>query len=224
MLFLSWLGSGFAEVILGLVALIMAVLVAIPFHEFAHAYAAKLEGDYTATACKRCTLNGLAHMDFAGFLLMALFGFGWAKPVPIDERNFKRGNRSKFIVSIAGILMNLLLGTAFLFIYMIIYRFFPEFYVSSLYGYLLQMFLEFSFFLNFGLAIFNILPIYPLDGYNIIASFSKTENGFLRFMKQFSFVFFAIIIFTNLYDIYYNVVIGAIFDVLVKFFSFILGF
>jgi Zn-dependent protease len=223
MLFLSGLGSGFIDVLFGLIALIMAVFVAIPFHEFAHAYAAKREGDYTATACKRCTLRGLAHVDWSGFLLMMFFGFGWAKPVPVDERNFKRGNKSKFIVSIAGVLMNFILGIGFVFIYMLIYKFFPEFYFTTNFGYLLEMFLFYSISLNFGLAIFNLLPIYPLDGYNIIESFAGRENGFLQFMRRFSFLFFAIIVITDIYAMLYNVVVEAILNGLWSLFSLVLG-
>lgn len=223
MLFLSGLGSGFSEVFLAIIALLMAVFVAIPFHEFAHAYAAKRQGDYTATACKRCTLRGLAHVDWTGFLMMFLFGFGWAKPVPVDERNFKRGNKSKFIVSVAGVLMNIALGIGFLFIYMLIYKFFPDFYYVTAFGYLLEMFLYYSISLNFGLALFNLLPIYPLDGFNIIESFSRRENGFLQFMKRYSFFFFVIIMITGFYDIVYGTVINALLESLIKFFSMILG-
>lgn len=223
MLFLSGLGSSFWEVALGIIALLMAVFIAIPFHEFAHAFVAKKEGDYTATACKRCTLAAFAHMDWSGFLMMALFGFGWARPVPVDSRNFKRGNLSKFLVSISGILMNLLLGVAFLFVYMLIFKLSPSFYLSSYYGYLLEMFLLYSCSLNFGLAIFNVLPIYPLDGYNIIESFSKNGNVFLYYMKKLSLVFFIAIILTDLYAIYYNVVINWILEGLINLFSIILG-
>ena len=69
-------------ILLYFVAYIMALFVAMPFHEFAHAFAAKREGDYTAVAYKRYTLAPLAHVDFSGMLFLLLFGFGWAKPVP----------------------------------------------------------------------------------------------------------------------------------------------
>ena len=223
MLFLSGLGSGFMDVFLAIIALMMAVFVAIPFHEFAHAFAAKKQGDYTATACKRCTLKGLSHVDWTGFLMMFLFGFGWAKPVPVDERNFKHGNRSKFIVSIAGVLMNIALGIGFFFIYMLIFKWFPDFYIATDFGYLLEMFLLYSISLNFGLALFNLLPIYPLDGFNIIESFSRRENGFLQFMKRYSFFFFLLIMITGFYDIIYATVIDSVVNALFEFFSFILG-
>ena len=122
MIFLEQLGSGFLETILGIVALLMALFVAIPFHEFAHAWVAKKQGDYTAVAYKRCTPAALAHFDLAGFLMMLLFGFGWAKPVPINSNNFKKGRKSQFLVSVAGIVMNFLLGIIFLFIYLLIFK------------------------------------------------------------------------------------------------------
>ena len=121
MIFFKQLSPEFIETILGIVALLMAMFIAIPFHEFAHAYVAKKQGDYTAVAYKRCTPRALAHFDLIGFLMMMLFGFGWAKPVPVNPNNYKNGRKSQFLVSIAGIVMNLLLGTIFLFIYMLIY-------------------------------------------------------------------------------------------------------
>ena len=99
-----------------IIATLMALFVAMPFHEFAHAAAAKHEGDYTAVAYRRYTLAFHRHFDVRGFIFLFLFRFGWAKPVPVDERNFKRGRKSKFIVSVAGILTNFILGTLFLFL------------------------------------------------------------------------------------------------------------
>ena len=110
-------GSSFIYSILSLIAMVMALFVAMPFHEFAHAAAAKHEGDFTAVAYRRYTLALHKHFDFKGFLFLLLFRFGWAKPVPVDERNFKRGKKSKFIVASAGIVTNLILGTFFLFMF-----------------------------------------------------------------------------------------------------------
>lgn len=224
MLYPSLLNMGLVEILLSIVATLMAIFIAMPFHEFAHAWAAKHEGDYTAVAMKRYTLAPFAHFDLKGFIFLFLFRFGWAKPVPIDSRNFKRGNKSMFIVSIAGIVMNLILGIVFLFIYMLILRFFPEFFYSNLYGQLLYQFLMASVSFNFMLAFFNILPIYPLDGYNIIASLSKTENGFLRFMKQYSLLVYLLVILSGLYAIYYTYTAGLLMEGLIKLFELILGF
>lgn len=223
MIFFRQLSPDFTKTILGIIALLMALFVAIPFHEFAHAFAAKKQGDYTAVAYKRCTPAALAHFDFAGFFMMMFFGFGWAKPVPVNKNNFKNGRKSQFWVSIAGILMNLILGIVFLFIYMLIFRIDESFYVNSNYGYMLEMFLVYSFSINFGLAIFNLLPIYPFDGYNIIDSFCRYENAYLRFAKKYSIVIFIILIVFGIYDLFYGYIIEKIYGVLINLFTKILG-
>lgn len=222
MLFFNQLGSGFLEVVLGIVALLMALFIAIPFHEFAHAWVAKKEGDFTASAQKRCTPEAFAHFDAYGFLMMLFFGFGWAKPVPVNPNNFKRGRKSQFLVSIAGIVMNLLLGAIFLFFYMLILKIDYGFFERSAYGGMLELFLYYSFSLNFGLAFFNLLPIYPFDGYNVIDSMCRYDNAYLRFAKKYSLVLFVLIIFTGVYDLCYSYVIDGLFTFLVNLFSKIL--
>ena len=107
---------------------------------------------------------------------------------------------------------------------MLILRFAPELYTSSLYGNVLYQFLITSVSLNFMLAIFNLLPIYPLDGYRIIESFSKTDNAFLRFTKKYSFLIYLILIFTSLYYIIYEYTAGLLIEGLIRLFSLILGF
>ena len=172
---------------------------------------------------KRCTPAALAHFDISGFLMMMIFGFGWAKPVPVNPQNYKHGRRSQFLVSIAGVVMNLLLGIAFLFIYMLILKIDSSFFISSAYGYMLYMFLIYSFSLNFGLAIFNLLPIYPFDGYNMIDSMCRYENAYLRFAKRYSSLLFILIIITGIYDVFYEFILGKLFYFFINIFSKILG-
>lgn len=205
------------------VAYIMALFIAMPFHEFAHAWVAKKEGDYTATALKRCTLAPHAHIDPIGFLFLVFAGFGWAKPVPIDARNFKRGKLSKFLVAIAGIVMNLILGTVFLFIYVLIIKIDANFYTSCLYGQLLKEFLNLSVVLNYALAFFNLLPIYPLDGFRIVETFSKYDNAFLAFMRRNSMFIFFIVLISSLFTIYIRYTAGVVIELLLKLFITILG-
>lgn len=223
MLIYSNLSSGMENVFVILIAMLMAIFVAMPVHEFAHAFAAKCEGDYTAVAHKRLTLAPLAHFDWKGFLFLFLFGFGWAKPVPVDSRNFKNGRKSQFKVAIAGVLSNIILAILFLFVYMLIYKVYPELYISSFYGELLFEFLSYSISLNFMLAFFNILPIYPLDGYKVIDSFCRYENGFLRFMRNNSFLIYIILILTGAYSWFYQVTAGNLIKLLIELFSMILG-
>ena len=223
MIFFRQLSSGFPQAFLEIIAFLMALFIAIPFHEFAHAFVAKKQGDYTAVAYKRCTLRTFAHFDLTGFFMMLFFGFGWAKPVPINKNNFKNGRKSQFLVSVAGIVMNLLLGIIFLFIYMLIFKIDSSFFTNSYYGYVLSEFLKWSFSLNFGLAIFNLLPIYPFDGYNIIDSMCKYDNAYLRFAKRYSMIIFVILIFTGIYDLCYGYIIQNLFNLFVNLFGKILG-
>ncbi len=217
------LSGEFNNIFISLLATLMALFVAMPFHEFAHAFAAKREGDYTAVACRRYTLAPLAHFNLWGFIFLLVFGFGWANPVPVDTRNFKRGKKSEFMVAIAGILMNLLLGTVFLFIFMCLVKFAPDFLMGgSLYAELLAEFLITSVSFNFMLAFFNLLPIYPLDGYRIIDSLCKQDNAFLSFMRNNSLIVYLLFAITGLYSLYYNVTAGLLVEGLQKLFRLIL--
>lgn len=207
-----------------ILATVMALFVAMPFHEFAHAAAAKREGDYTAVAYRRYTLAFHRHFDWKGFLFLFLFRFGWAKPVPVDERNYKRGKLSKFMVAIAGVAVNFVLGAVFLFIYYFIYRFCPSVYEIPFYGILLQEFLLVSVSLNFMMTFMNLLPIYPLDGFRILDSFCKYDNKFLDFMRRYSLIIFLIVAITGIYYFYYSITGEFIIEWLSRLYMWILGF
>jgi Zn-dependent protease len=211
------------EVILSYICSFLALIVVLPLHEFAHAFMAVKHGDMTPKLYNRYTINPLAHFDLVGLFCFLFAGFGWAKPVPVNKENFKHGRRSQFFVSIAGILMNLILGILFLFIYMLILKIDMNFFVSSYYGYLLYMFLFYSFSLNLGLAIFNLIPIFPFDGYNIIDSMCRYKNAYLRIAKTYSSLIFLILVFTGFYDICYNFIYENIFKFLVNLFGKMLG-
>ena len=159
-----------------------ALAFAISFHEFAHAFVAHKSGDMTPKAYGRLSLNPFCHFDTWGTIMMLVFGFGWAKPVPIDPFNFKRPRLDFFLVSIAGILVNLLLAFLVMPLLILVYTRLPiasNFWAKFLY-YFLWLFVSY----NITFAVFNVLPIYPLDGFNIVLSLSKTENGYIRFMRQ----------------------------------------
>lgn len=213
----------FLALLIYLIAYVMALFVAMPFHEFAHAYAAKREGDYTATALKRCTLAPLAHVDIKGLICLFLFRFGWAKPVPVDERNFKRGKLSKFLVSIAGITANLILGVFFIFVYVLIFKLRPTFYSSTLYGKLVYEFLTLSISLNFSLAFFNLIPIHPLDGFKLVETFAKWNSPVVDFLRRYSVYIYVAIIFTGVYYYYFNYTAGFCITKLLELFTKLLG-
>lgn len=154
-------------------------LLAIVFHEWAHGYMAKRFGDDTAEREGRLTLNPAAHVDPMGTIFFPLIGvvlgwavIGWARPVPVNANNFKDFRKAMFWVSFAGPGANLILGTMSAFIYALVAT-----RVSSgfaYYGVILQM-LSYSIFINFLLAFFNLIPLPPLDGSKMVASFLKGE-------------------------------------------------
>ena len=139
---------------------IVAILIAITVHEFAHGKMAEIEGDITPRLSGRLTLNPLAHIDPIGFLMLLFFRFGWAKPVPVNFNNLRRGEKSIILVSLAGPLANFILA----------------FLVSIFWRFDLPLPLGFVRFcielaiLNVFLGIFNLIPIPPLDGSHILES------------------------------------------------------
>ena len=207
-----------------LIAFVSALLICMTFHEFAHAHAAFKEGDGTAKALKRYTLNPFAHIDVWGLILLLVFGIGFAKPVPIDSRNFKRGRHSMLRVSFAGVLVNLLIGTIACFIYALILKLFPA--LFSDFGLISQLYYYFFVFviqLNFMFAFFNLLPIYPLDGFRVVQSLTSPGNKFVEFMKRFGVYIMLLLLFTNLLDVYINVFAGGLQDVILNLFYKLFG-
>lgn len=140
------------------------ILISLTVHEWGHARAAYACGDDTAYMMGRMTLNPFRHVDLIGFLCMLFFGFGWAKPVPVNSRNYRSYKKGEAIVSLAGVAMNLVLVVIGLLAFVLIGRFKPEWFLMQEY---LFTILYYVIALNCTLALFNLLPIFPLDGYHI---------------------------------------------------------
>ena len=167
----------------------LAVLVILSIHEFSHGYVAYKLGDPTAKYQGRLTLNPMKHIDPWGALCMVLFHFGWAKPVPIDLRYFKKPKRDFALVAIAGPISNLILALFGAFFYLGFEKLamqipIPNEFVYNLLFYSLYFLLAFHK-INLGLAVFNLIPIPPLDGSRLLyaALPNKLYYKFLRYER-----------------------------------------
>ena len=156
--------------IIQLILSAMAALVALTIHEFAHGYVAYKLGDDTAKSEGRLSLNPMKHLDPFGVMCMIFFHFGWAKPVPIDPRNFKNPRGGFALTAVAGPLTNLIVGFFTAFLYLLCMATFKEgnsIFVNNLQINIL-LFLLYFFSINIGLGIFNLIPIPPFDGSRIL--------------------------------------------------------
>ncbi|MHB8840910.1 MAG: site-2 protease family protein [Candidatus Aquicultor sp.] len=169
-----------------IVFIIISIITAFTIHEFAHAATAYLLGDSTARNQGRLTLNPIVHLDIIGSIMILLAGFGWAKPVEVNPHNFKNPKRDDLLVSLAGPASNFLLA----FVLAKLYFFsIPESYDGLL---------STAIYINMVLAIFNLLPIPPLDGSRIIPSLlpASAQNTWATF-EQYSMVIFIALIFSG---------------------------
>lgn len=152
------------DLVLGLPGLVLAIVV----HEYAHGWTADRLGDPTARLAGRLTLNPLAHLDWLGVLMLWVAHFGWAKPVPVDPRNFRDPRRGMLTVALAGPVANFLL--AFLCAFLLSRLFaLPPWSYARVAG-APAVVLELALVYNVALGIFNLIPIPPLDGSRILAS------------------------------------------------------
>lgn len=168
--------------ILYLIPTALALIVAITIHEFSHALAADKLGDPTPRSLGRLSLNPLRHLDPIGTLALIFFGFGWGKPVPIDPYNLQHPKRDEAIISLAGPVSNLILAL----IISLLVKFLPLNNVSILFlSILVQM--------NVVLAVFNLLPLPPLDGSKIFLALLPQDKS-LQWQEAFEKYGFVLII------------------------------
>lgn len=183
--------------LLALLLTLPAVIVAITFHEYAHAYAADKLGDDTPRMQGRLNLNPMSHIDPVGFMLLMFAGFGWGRPVQINPRNFNRNvrmDKGEAIVSIAGPLMNFILAIVSAIILGAVYMFAPASFLMNTVGNVIYILLQELVIINIGLGVFNLIPLPPLDGSKIFINFMpyNWRRWILEHSQIFYYIFLAI--------------------------------
>jgi Zn-dependent protease len=191
-----WNGFDFSRVQEILMRVIPALL-CITLHELSHGVVAYALGDDTAKKAGRLTLNPIKHLDVMGLLMMVIFGFGYAKPVPVNMMNFKNPKRGMAITAFAGPLSNVLIAVVFLFLYGFFYPILPT---GGVWEILLEM-LAITATLSFAMAIFNLIPIPPLDGSKVLFSLLP-EDAYWKLMEfeKYGFLVLIALLYFNILD------------------------
>ena len=214
------------SMILSTLLTLPGVIIAITFHEFAHAFAADKLGDDTPRYQGRLNLNPLSHIDPVGFVLLLFAGFGWGKPVQINPNNFKREvsmSKGEAIVSLAGPLMNFIIAIVLTFIMGAIYKFAPSFMLTNV-GEIVILLIQCTIFVNIGLGVFNLIRLPPLDGSKIFMSIMpyKARRWLIENEKYF-YIAFLIIWISGLSGWIISPIINFISDGLLKLVGIIFG-
>jgi len=185
-------GASFAEIIVTLGAWVIAILSALVIREVVRGYTAVKMGDNTPRFTGQLSLNPAKHFDPIGFLCILIVGFGWSKGMPINSNNFRNIKRGQILCSLSGILTNFAIFVVFTFLYALCLRFLD---VSVLVLEFLTLTCLYTALINLFIGIFNLLPIYPLDGFSLVETFCSYDNRYVNFMHRYgSFVLLGVVV------------------------------
>ncbi len=192
---------------------VVAVVFGITIHEFSHGLSARLQGDPTAEQAGRLTLNPLAHIDWVGFFLLVVAGFGWAKPTPYNPHNLKYKRFGGALVALAGPLSNIAAVIVFGIALAVIDRF-----ALLPFDNLLVFFLQLLVMINVLLAVFNFIPIPPLDGSKMLYSLlGNRQPQLVAFLERYGVWLLLALVFLGgswlsaLFGFFYNIVLTLIY-------------
>lgn len=196
---------------------IPGIIIGLSFHEWAHAYAAYKRGDPTARNFGRMTVNPAAHIDPIGIIMLLVVGFGWAKPVPVNTRNFKHPRKDEIIVSVAGVITNLLLAFVFTGIWIAVAAF--------AYNEIAVNLLMYVVVINLALCVFNLLPVPPLDGYHVLQCLlmRKVSYKFFQFVERYGTVLLIAVLILNANFGFLSYLVQAILTGFASFYSWLFG-
>lgn len=177
-----------------IIYLAIGVILSMSIHEVAHGLVSYWMGDPTAKLEGRLSLNPFKHIDWAGLVCLLFFGFGWAKPVPIDSRYYKDAKTGIIWTSFAGPVANFLLSFICVFLFYALYKFAPQFIFTAA-GNFISSVLSYTGLISTGFGIFNLIPIPPLDGSKVVFSFLPDDKyyKFIEGAPWMNFLFIALI-------------------------------
>lgn len=202
--------------ILNKILVLPAILIGLCFHEFAHGFVSDRLGDPTPKLQGRLTVNPKAHIDPFGFIALLIAGFGWGKPVEIDPRYYKHRRRDELLVALAGIIMNLLIAIVFAFIVKIILIISPGIYANAV-GKIIMTILQNVIIINIVLMVFNLLPVPPLDGFNVLTEiFNLRKYDWYYSYYRFGGFLLLLLVFLNITDLFLTPMVSSIYSIIVK--------